>query len=392
MSSHVRNATPIDSGQPRRTAHQEVVMSSHVRNATPIDSGQPRRTAQQEVVMSSHVRNATPIDSGQPRRTAQQEVVMSSDGTSWRWRAIARTGALTALVIGVIAALGSAAGPAHAAPIGQCDGPCPTTTPPPRDCHIDTTHYPPRYYGCPMVTVEQSTYAYSTPYLNARVRHPLRRSAYVALCEALGARASHYQNPWWSRLRDGYWVNNGYLRGGHTRKMGIGDCAAPPNDVPTLPRLYTQTQIRSGTTPYGKCAGTAGHVSCRGVQLTNLQLPGTFDVPSGQRRVKVNVKAAEAFRQVVVAVDRAGLGSRIRQFQTWNERGCRYRTGGWIRGCVSMHSYGVAIDINPGIPNATEDGQPLAPVRKIFLAHGFVWGHTFQGNDDPPHFQYAKLR
>ncbi len=59
---------------------------------------------------------------------------------------------------------------------------------------------------------------------------------------------------------------------------------------------------------------------------------------------------------------------------------------------MSLHSYGVVVDINPGALKATYDGQPFVPVRKIFLAYGFVWGKTFKNNVDPPHFQYAKLR
>jgi hypothetical protein len=165
----------------------------------------------------------------------------------------------------------------------------------------------------------------------------------------------------------------------------------PPPGGGGLPPLLTQDQIRGGKTAYGKCTASNGNVTCTGVRLVDLSLPASFAVPSSQRKVKVNAEALEAFRQVVVAIDRAGLGPRIKQFQTVNRRQCKSaRTGKFIPGCISPHSWGVAVDINPGTLNATKDGQPLADVRKIFLARRFIWCNTFKGNVDPPHFQYAK--
>lgn len=158
---------------------------------------------------------------------------MSQSNSPARWRALAQVVTVMALMVAVIAALGTAAGPAHAVPLGQCDGPCPTQTtppppPPPRgcfDCNSGATKPKPKPK---LVTVYHRSYAYSTPYLNARTRHPVRPTTYVATCEAYSSSAGRYGNRWWSRMREGTWVNNGDLRGGV--KMGIGDCAAPPND------------------------------------------------------------------------------------------------------------------------------------------------------------------
>jgi hypothetical protein len=166
----------------------------------------------------------------------------------------------------------------------------------------------------------------------------------------------------------------------------------PPPGGGGLPPLLTQKQIRAGNTAYGKCTASNGNVTCTNVRLVDLPLPASFAVPSSQRKVKVNAEALEAFRQAVTAIDRAGLGPRIKQFQTVNRRQCRNATTGkFIPGCLSLHSWGVAVDINPSNGNATKDGQPLAGVRKIFVALRFVWGATFSGNPDAPHFQYAKL-
>jgi hypothetical protein len=157
-----------------------------------------------------------------------------------------------------------------------------------------------------------------------------------------------------------------------------------------LPAVLPQAQIRKGTTAYGRCTARQGKVTCPTVRLASLRLPARFGVGS-RRTVLVNKVALEAFRRVVTAIDRAGLGPRIKQFQTVNRRQCRSaRTGKFIPGCVSLHSWGIAVDINPGSLDATTNGKPLAGVRKIFIAYGFIWGKTFRSNVDPPHFQYAK--
>ncbi|MDQ3850588.1 MAG: cutinase family protein [Actinomycetota bacterium] len=82
--------------------------------------------------------------------------------------------------------------------------------------------------GTTTVTVVQSTFAYSTPYLDARRRAVIVPGTYGAVCEARSVTAGPYSNRWWTRLSSGRWVNNSYLRGGV--KMGIGDCAAPRDD------------------------------------------------------------------------------------------------------------------------------------------------------------------
>lgn len=144
-----------------------------------------------------------------------------------------------ALLLLVLAALGAAGpGPAHADP-GPCGGTCappPPPKPPPndprlcQDCNSGATKPNQRY-----VTVYRSTRAYSTPYLNALKSKRLPAAIYPATCEANSGSRGRYSNPWWSRLRDGYWVNNGDLKG--PAKMGIGDCkAVPPNDMVRTPR------------------------------------------------------------------------------------------------------------------------------------------------------------
>jgi D-alanyl-D-alanine carboxypeptidase len=97
----------------------------------------------------------------------------------------------------------------------------------------------------------------------------------------------------------------------------------------------------------------------------------------------------------VARIDQAGLGRFVTEFQTVNRRRCKNaRTGGYIAGCVSKHSYGIAADIRPFDDNsrwkqvvAEEPG--VQEVIDIFRDEGFRWGMTFAGNPDPQHVEWS---
>lgn len=84
--------------------------------------------------------------------------------------------------------------------------------------------------------------------------------------------------------------------------------------------------------------------------------------------------------------------------QDWlNVRGLTKYGGAYVyrakRGSIqlSMHSFGIAIDIDP-------EGNPLGATSTTFpkwfincwKKAGFTWGGNFKGRKDPQHFQYAK--
>lgn len=165
------------------------------------------------------------------------------------------------LMVTLIAALGSGAAGAHAAPLGQCDGPCPpqTTSPPssdPRGGRVGCDDCSAPAPKQKVVRVyRRDSYAHSTPYFNARSRHPLRAGTYIATCEANSGARGRFSNPWWSRLREGTWVNNGDLRGG--AKMGLGVCKAPPSDAVVSPPIAGPQAYRLGT--YNMAGGADGY-------------------------------------------------------------------------------------------------------------------------------------
>jgi hypothetical protein len=132
-------------------------------------------------------------------------------------RGFAKPAALAALAATALGVAG--AGPARGDP-GPCGGNCPKR-----------------------VTVYRDTFAYSTPYFDARSRHPLAKgTSYVATCEARSSSSGRYDNHWWSRLREGTWVNNGDLVG--AEKMQLGDCPAPADDGSPAGRLPTLKRCR----------------------------------------------------------------------------------------------------------------------------------------------------
>lgn len=121
-----------------------------------------------------------------------------------------------------------------------------------------------------------------------------------------------------------------------------------------------------------------------------LELPKHFRAyKMGTKRVRVHAKAYSWFKVVVQHIDGAGRGKLVKQFQTLNRRQCR-NGGHWISGCVSLHSWALAVDINPsygGFSKAWWRSGKGRPIRRIFQEHRFVWGGDW---NDAVHFQWAR--
>ena len=196
-----------------------------------------------------------------------------------------------ALALLTIVALGSSAvGSVEARPAGACDGPCP---PPPKqpasdprscsDCNSGATKPKQRY-----VTVYRKTRAYSTPYLDALASKPLAAAIYPATWEANSGSRGRYSNPWWSRLRNGYWVNNGDLKG--PAKMGIGNCPPPRND----------RQPRGGRRGCDDCQQPANPKPAVAGTYTVAMARGFGGLAAGARRLVVDSGAKTRDDGVVV--------------------------------------------------------------------------------------------
>ena len=104
--------------------------------------------------------------------------------------------------------------------------------------------------------------------------------------------------------------------------------------------------------------------------------------------VSVNEKIVGSLDAVQSDVNAAKTGYNFNDIQTYNYRG---KTGG---GGLSLHSWGIAIDINPsqnpfqsGKYDAAQTDIPVT-IIDIFRKHGFQWGGDWPGQRDPMHFEW----
>ncbi len=163
-------------------------------------------------------------------------------------------------------------------------------------------------------------------------------------------------------------------------------------------------QRRAAWKRIGSCdaVGSSPRVNCSGVTLVQLRLPDSFaacqEIRSqndGVCSVPVNREVLERFQGAVADIDRAGLGRTVTAFGTVNRRRCKdARTGAFIAGCISKHSYGLAADVRAFGDNARWDEVIAADpgvqqMIDVFRSHGFRWGMSFRSNPDPQHVEWT---
>lgn len=113
-----------------------------------------------------------------------------------------------------------------------------------------------------------------------------------------------------------------------------------------------------------------------GTNLTTYNLFGSD--------VTVNEMVVPFYDAIQQEVRDAKTGYDFGTVQTYNYRSKR---GG---GGLSMHSWGIAVDINPGSnPAGSTDTDIPRPIIDIFNKYGFFWGGNWEGRvADPMHFEW----
>jgi len=119
--------------------------------------------------------------------------------------------------------------------------------------------------------------------------------------------------------------------------------------------------------------------------LTLWDVPGYLEIGVIPKKIYCNkdmVKPLAAALQALIAT------GHVKELKTWD--GCfniRKKRG---LGSMSLHSWGIAIDVN-AFENGLNQTPKLSPgFVKCFTDNGFEWGGTWQRKDGM-HFQLAKI-
>ena len=123
-----------------------------------------------------------------------------------------------------------------------------------------------------------------------------------------------------------------------------------------------------------------------GWEMENMTIVSGW--PGYPHRLYVNKAMVEPLTAALSAAMVACPNYRVRTMGCFNPRLKR------VNGAISVHAWGLAVDINADTNPQTKPGQPV--VRDIpdafgeaFEAAGFTWGLRFN-SPDPQHFQLAK--
>ena len=114
-------------------------------------------------------------------------------------------------------------------------------------------------------------------------------------------------------------------------------------------------------------------------------IPLSWDQSKSVTNLRCHKKLVDVFRGVFDTVVKEGLSGSIRTFG-----GCFNYRPKRTSGKLSTHSWGIAIDLNPGTNRQGTSGDMDADVVEVFGQYGFKWGGDWTGSSkDPMHFQFC---
>lgn len=98
----------------------------------------------------------------------------------------------------------------------------------------------------------------------------------------------------------------------------------------------------------------------------------------------IHKKVQAEFSEVLEFISARGYGEKIHQFGTWSPR---HKMSDPNRP-LSLHSWGIACDINWATNPPGSDGDIDPEIVSVFERVGFEWGGRWR-HQDPMHFQFA---
>ena len=114
-------------------------------------------------------------------------------------------------------------------------------------------------------------------------------------------------------------------------------------------------------------------------------VPLSWDPTKQVTNLYTHKKLKDLFPAVFREIERRGLKSQIHTFG-----GCfnfRSKRGG---NKLSVHSWAVAIDLNPETNRMGTPGDMNSELVEVFKGFGFTWGGEWSGSSkDPMHFQFC---
>lgn len=152
---------------------------------------------------------------------------------------------------------------------------------------------------------------------------------------------------------------------------------------------FAEAVARYGTVDIPTCHWPDG-----GKWLQMFEIPSGFEswmLLASDKPVKhlmINSDAIEPLTLALQAIKAQGLASQLKTFD-----GCfniRLVRGSLTE--VSVHSYGLALDINAGENKLGQTSGGLfdqMPLVKCFCDQGWNWGGLFSERKDPQHFSFA---
>lgn len=114
-----------------------------------------------------------------------------------------------------------------------------------------------------------------------------------------------------------------------------------------------------------------------------IDVPQDLCRPMGHNRIYCNIDIAEPLTKALQSIVNRGLTGKIHSFD-----GCFNIRPSRSNERQSVHSWGMAVDINADTNKLGEDGDMAPEIVACFKEQNFVWGGDWH-HKDPMHLQYV---
>lgn len=134
------------------------------------------------------------------------------------------------------------------------------------------------------------------------------------------------------------------------------------------------------------CLKKYGQPSLKNKFLLLHSFTSEFQIPIFPKKLYCNIDLIEPLHAAITNIKRNNLQSEIKTFDgCFNIRKARGTS------VYSLHSWGIAIDINAFENQLFTKGKLSKKLVKCFTDAGFDWGGDWIKRTDPMHFQLKKI-